>query len=359
VLFASLAAVHPAFSSAKETRALDTPINGPMALAIDNQGHLFVAAVDENTVRRIDLRRKTISTVAGNGKKCCYKDGMKATQVSLDFLRALAVDSSGNLFISEGAQVRKVDTRTGIISTVAGSGKSGDTTDGSPAVSASFQRIDGLAVGPHGNLFLADPTQDKIFKLDVTSGKVSRVAGSGKHGLDGDGGSALEASFRFIEGIAFDHDGNLIIADSENCRIRRVDHETGVINTIAVTGGPKQGCPLQPGIVGFVPTPSDLAVNAAGDVYVLEPAMNVGARLDAKSMTLSIVAGRGQRGFSGDGGPATEAQLSGPSGLAIDSNGDLFIADYGNQRVRRVDARTKVITTIAGNGFPHVVRSEM
>jgi sugar lactone lactonase YvrE len=182
------------------------------------------------------------------------------------------------------------------------------------------------------------------------------VAGSGVKGMSGDGGSALKATFRFIEAIALDPAGNLFIADSENCRIRRIDHQTNVISTVAITGH-SQVCPPRPGTNPLLPSPNDLAVGPDGSVYFVEPAMNVVMRLD-KSSSSSIVAGTGGIGFSGDGDLATEAELSSPSGLAIDSNGDFLVSDTRNNRIRKVDARTKAIATIAGNGFPHTIHSE-
>jgi sugar lactone lactonase YvrE len=175
-------------------------------------------------------------------------------------------------------------------------------------------------------------------------------------GMSGDGGSALNATFRFIGAIALDPAGNLFIADSENCRIRRVDHQTNVISTVAITGD-SQACPPQPGTNPLLRSPSDLAVGPDGSVYFVEPAVNVVRRLD-KASGSSIVAGTSGIGFSGDGALATEAELSSPSGIAIDSSGNLFVADTRNSRIRKLDARTKVITTIAGSGFPHTIHSE-
>lgn len=335
----------------EELSATRVSINGPSTLATDSHGHLFAIALMENKVRRIDLQEGTISTVAGNGKKCCYQNGAKPAEVSLDFPRSLAVDSQGNIYFAENGQIKRVDGHTGLISTVAGEGTSEDTSDGVSAVSAHFREIDGLAIGVNGNLFAADEHQDKIFKIDTVDGTVHRYAGSGKSGFAGDGGLAVDASFRFPDSIATDKLGNLIIADVENCRIRRVDRATGIIQTIAFTGGAEQGCPFEdnskPG-----PFPSDPVSDSAGNVYFLEGAMDLVFRIDAKTSAVTIVAGNGNRGFRGDNGPATGAELADPSGLAIDMDGNLYIAEFVNNRVRRVDAKTKIITTVAGNGLP-------
>lgn len=350
LFLAVLVLAESVFPQSKGPRATAWPIDGPVALALDGKGHLFVAAVDENRVYRVDLNRKSISIVAGNGKDCCFKDGMKASEVSLDDIGPLAVDSQGNLLIGEGTALRKVEALTGVITTIRTNAKLGSTT---------FQRVAALALNSDGDMFIADTYLGKVFKLGSTGGEVHDIAGNGKQGFSGDGGPAIDASFRFIDSIALDKDGNLLIADSENCRIRRVDRTSGVIGSIGVTGGPEQGCPPQPGTVGFLPTPADLVLAPSGDIFFLEPAMNVVMRLAPNSQTLSVVAGTGRQGFSGDGGLATKADLSGPSGLAIDTNGNLFISDYRNKRVRRVDARTKIINTIAGNGFPHTIHAEM
>jgi streptogramin lyase len=327
--------------------AKDTEIGNPCCLALDNAGHLYFDQIG-GAVRRLDLRTNTISNVSGTGKR--YKEGVNASEVSLTFPSELTVDTEGNLFVVEGDYIRRIDSQTGLISTVAGTGKFADTIDGAPALSASFLRMAALAVSPEGEMFIADDLQQKVFRVDGKDGRVHRVAGTGKKGFSGDGGPALDASFLFIESIVMDKAGNLIIADSDNCRIRRVDHLSGVINTIAVTGGLEQGCPPPRGSNPAIPSPYDLALSSDGDVYFVEPAMNVVERLDGKSGALSTVAGTGANGFTGDGGLAADAELSSPSGLAIDSNGNLFVADWGNNWIRRVDASTKVITTVAGNG---------
>lgn len=339
--------------------AIDTAINGPSALATDNHGHLYVVEMNENRVLRVNLRDGRISTAAGNGKACCYKDGAEATQVSLDFLRALAVDSQGNIFIAESERIKRVDGNTGMISTVAGSEKNGDTIAGNVARSTQFREISGLAVDSDGNLFVADQRQGKIFKVDPTKGTVLDYAGTGKFGYGGDGGPATDATFSHANGLATDGRGNLVVADFENCAIRRVDKATGVIKTLGVAGGPGQNCGLRPDNSRPGALPSDPASDVAGNVYFVEGAVDFVMRIDAGTSAISALAGNGHRGFSGDTGPASKAELANPSGLAVDSEGNVFIAEYVNNRVRRVNAKTRVITTVAGNGLPHRIDLEM
>ena len=360
LLLGSVACLPPA-SYCQQTRAFETPIDGPSALAIDREGHLFVASLYENNVRRIDLATGTIETVAGNSKECCYSENSKATSVSLDSVWAIALNSAGDLFISEGTRVRKVDSRTGLISTVAGNGESGNTAGGLLATSTSFSQIGGLAVDADDNLFVSDKGQAKIFKIETATGPAGRaflVAGSDKLDFYGDGGPALNAGFSSVGSIVFDKNRNLIVADETDCRIRRIDHKTGIIDTVLVTE-PLTAClgeaknPLS-----LMPSPTDLTIDSQGNIVFAETAKNLIIRADVHSMMLSIVAGTGDRDFSGDNGPAVDAALSGPSGLAVDAAGNLYIGDIRNNRVRRVDAVTKMIKTIAGNGGPNIVHSE-
>lgn len=333
--------------SSKPTLATKTAINGPTSLALYKDAYLFVVELADYRARvlRIDLKNRTIMSVAGNGKDCCYKEGGRATQVAFRWINSIAVDSQGDLFIGDDKQVRRVDAASGLITTVAGNG--------------SFESVDGLAVDRAGNLFISDRIQGKIFEMDSVNGTISRVAGSGKLGFSGDGGSAVDASFRLPKSIALDSTGNIFVADSENCRIRRIDHTAGIIETVAQTGGVDQNCPPQPRRIPWQPSPSDPAVDSQGNIYFVQGSEDVVARIGPDPQRQTIVAGTGGRGFNGDGLPAKAAQLADPAGLAVDSQGNIFISEYVNNRIRRVDAKTGIITTVAGNGLPHRMDIEM
>lgn len=351
VLFGSALAPR-VFSLEEEAPAIEVALNGPSNLALEGDGHLFVVEMLENKVLRIDLRAGTITTVAGGGAKvCCDQGNLVATELQFDFIKSIAVDSAGNLFIGEFNRVFRVDSKTGLVSPFAGDGETGNTDSGSAAVSAHFWGIDGLAVDARDNLLITDPHQGRIFEVDAHTGAISTVAGKG-FGFAGDGGPAAEASFSFAESLALDKAQSILIADFGNCRIRRIDHATRIVQSIAVTDTPQDPCTKignsRPG-----PFPSDVAVDSRGNIYFVEGAMDIVERVDSTSGRMSVVAGTGERGFSGDGGLATQAMLSNPSGLAVDQEGNLFISEYLNNRIRRVDARTGIITTIAGNGLPH------
>jgi len=338
--------------------AIGSSINGPTALALDNNGHLFVIEEEEDRIDRIDLGDGTISVVAGYGRKpeqdCLHRDGIQATRACLQYPTSLAIDASGNLFIGEmSGYLREVNLGTGLISTVNESGHSGETVEGSFALSANFWSIDGLAIDADNDLFISDVRQGGIFKVNARTGVVTRIAGNGKQGFRGDGESALNASFHNAVTISLDNAGNLLIADSGNCRIRRVEHSTGIVRTVAVTGEVRQDGSCKAGNLELSPDPSHPAADSTGSVYFVEGAMDIVRRVDAQTFSLSTVVGTGAKGFHGDGGPAGQARLNNPSGLAVDRDGNLYISEFVNNRVRRVDARSKVITTIAGNGLPH------
>lgn len=345
----------------KLPRATQTSIDGPSSLALYKDTYLFAVELGDSHARvlRIDLKDRTIITVAGNGTDCCYKEGAPATQVGFDWINLIAVDSRGNLFIAADEKVRKVDAQSGLIVTVAGNGKGGDTVEGSPALSTSFKAVDGLAIDPAGNLLISDGNQGKIFRIDSVNGTISRVAGNGEYGFSGDGGLAVDASFRLSKSIALDSAGNIFVADVENCRVRRIDQATGIIDTIAQSGGIRENCPPQPEVIPWQLSPDDPVADAKGNVYFNEPSVGRVARADAAIDRPVIVAGTGEKGFSGIGGPATSAKLNNPSGLAVDPAGNLFIADFVNNRIFRVDAKTKIITIVAGNGLPHRFDAEL
>jgi sugar lactone lactonase YvrE len=170
---------------------------------------------------------------------------------------------------------------------------------------------------------------------------------------------ALNASFRFAQAISLDGAGNLLIADYGNCRIRRVEHSKGIVQTIAVTGKVNQNGACSAGNLEPGPYPSDAVADSMGNVYFVEGSMDIVNRLDAKTLSVSTVVGTGLKGYEGDGGPATQARLNNPSGLAIDRDGNLYISEFVSNRIRRVDARTKKITTVAGNGLPHRLDVQM
>ena len=295
----------------------------------------------------------TIETVAGTGTYGFSGDGGPATAAQLYNPFAVALDASGNLFIAdlENHRIRRVDAASGVITTVAGDGSIGFSGDGGLATEASFRFPRGVAVDAAGNLFIADTQNNRIRRVDAVSGVITTVAGNGGQGYSGDDVLATQASLNYPYGVAVDEGGNLFISDSSNWRIRRVDAVSGIITTVAGGDyhGPESG-DGGPATAWSLSYPDAVAFDAAGNLFVAEASRHSIRRVDAVSNVITTVAGTGSGGYSGDGGPATAACLYYPHGVAVDGAGNIFIADYGNNRVRRVDAASGVITTIAGTG---------
>ncbi|MFF8366677.1 RICIN domain-containing protein [Rhodococcus erythropolis] len=277
-----------------------------------------------------------ITTVAGTGDAGAAGDDGPAVVARLDRPYGLALDSTGTLYVSDhnNHQVRKVTT-DGRIRTVAGTGTPGSGGDQGPAVSAQLDSPREVAVDRAGNLYIADSENHRIRKV-TADGQIGTVAGTGTAGFSGDDGLAAAAELNCPYGVAVDSTGNLYIADTDNHRVRQVTPD-GQIRTIAGTGTPGFSGDGEPAAAAQLNSPYGVAVDGAGDLYITD-AENHRVRRVAGDGTISTVAGTGTDGFSGDGGPATSAQLNYPFGLAVDCVGALYIADYVNNRVRKVAA---------------------
>jgi len=285
----------------------------------------------------------TIYTVAGSGAPGFGGDNGPATSAALLFPTGVSVDSAGNLYIADtlNSRIRKVSE--GVITTVAGSGPpQGFSGDNGPATSAQLFQPAGVAVDSAGNLYIADYYNNRIRK--VSNGVITTVAGGGGSFFEfsGDNGPATSAELLYPRGVAVDSAGNLYIADTGNNRVRKVSN--GVITTVAGGGsslgdnGPATGAQLY--------DPSGVAVDPAGNLYIADAGNNRIRKVS--NGVITTVAGNGTQGFSGDNGPAASAQLYDPASVAVDSAGNLYIADVLNNRIRKVSSW--VITSIAGTG---------
>src|SRR5438552_2889415 len=288
-----------------------------------------------------------IKTVAGGGPN---NGPLPALSVAIDTI-PIALDPSGNYYIASFSQVFRVD-KNGQLSVYAGTGTSGYSGDGGPATAAALCDIRGIASDSSGNLFFGNECYNGVRRVDAVTHVITTVAGNGTSGFSGDGGPATAAELDGPIGVAVDGAGNLFIADEFNRRVRRVDAATQVITTVAGTstrgfsgdGGPATSAELD--------EPQDVTIDSAGNLFIADVGSSRIRRVDAATQVITTVAGSGGGGggFSGDGGLATSAFLDGPVQVAVDGAGNLFIADEFNGRVRRVDAATQIITTVAGNG---------
>jgi hypothetical protein len=323
----------------------------PYQLATDMAGNLYIADNGNNIVRKIDAKTGIISTVAGNASlgETYSGDGGPATSAGLYSPSVVAVDQAGNRFICDWGNglIRRVDAISGVITTVAGNylRRNSYFGDGGPATSAGLAYPDGIALDFAGNLYIADSLNVVIRKVDASTGIISTVAGNNSlqrnHG--GDGGPATNAGLWYPTSIALDAANNLYIVDSANLIVRKVDARTGYISTIA--GNPdNDGTEAYSGdggpatAAGFA-YPDAVAIDAAGNMYIVDAADNVVRKIDANTGLISTIAGKyayRSPGYSGDGGPATNARVFSPEGIAIGPGGAIYIADSDNNVVRKV-----------------------
>lgn len=325
--------------------ATDAALSSPTGVAVDAAGNLYIADDVNNRVRKV-TPDGTIATVAGNGSHSFFGtngDGGPATAAYLNGPSSVAVDESGNLYIAEAGHIRKVDSN-GAIWTLAGRGPTGFSGDGGPAVNASLSGSLGIAVDLHGNLYIADRGNHRVRKVD-TSGIISTVAGNGGTGSSGDGGPAGAAQLGSPSRVAVDSNGNIYIVDSQ--RLRKLSSD-GTINTVAGTGQAGFSGDGGPAVRGQLENPQGVALDRFGDVYIADTSRV--RRIDTAGV-ITTIAGSGTVRFYGDGGPATSAQLGWPDGIAVGGDGSIFIADSTNDLIRKIDI-DGIIHTIAGTGEP-------
>ena len=307
----------------------------PVRVAVDAAGNLYITDSANNRVRKV-TPGGTITTVAGTRQRGLSGDGGPATSAMLNYPSDAAVDAVGNLYIAEDSRIRKV-TPSGTITTVAGAGEGGYSGDGGRATSAQLAGPKGLAVDAAGNLYIADSGSNRIRKV-TPSGTITTVAGNGEAGrwqagFSGDGGPATSAMLDHPNGVAVDAAGNLYIAGGG--RVRRVT-PGGTITTVAGNGRPALGMGADggPATSTSLGTMTGMAVDAAGNLYIAQFEGYI--RKVTPGGTITTVVGGNGNGFSGDGGLASSAGLRGPSGVAVDVAGNLYIADKGNNRIRKV-----------------------
>jgi sugar lactone lactonase YvrE len=325
--------------------ATDAVLNDPTGIYIDNYGAIFVAERKQHRIRRIF--HGVISTVAGNGRSGFSGDGILASRARLSHPGGLVGDNSGNLFLADtlNHRIRRISS-DGTVTTVAGNGERGFVGDGGPAVEARLRSPTDVCLGSTGALYVADFENHRIRQIS-SDGTMTTVAGNGRAGFSGDGGPAIEASLNTPYGVEVDQQGNLYVADSKNHRIRKVSRD-GMITTVVGTG-----------IAGFsgdggmataaqLNSPQALFITLSNDMYINDE-HNHRIRKVAPSGIIETVAGNGKASYAGDGGRATQASLNDPEDVWVDTAGNLFITDGDNHRIRKVDTRG-IITTIAGGG---------
>jgi DNA-binding beta-propeller fold protein YncE len=288
----------------------------------------------------------SVRTVVGTGEPGCSE-----TEINDPFGIAMWANPDVLFFCEVGNQrIRWVDLTSGIVKDAAGSGERGYDGDGGRATDAAMSMPHELCFDPRGNIFVVERDSHAVRRIDRLKGSITTVAGTGEPGFAGDGGPGTEAQLRQPHSIAFDTNGDLLICDIGNHRVRRLNLTTGIIDTYAGTGdreptpdgAPIQGTPLN--------GPRTIVVGPDGSLYLALREGNAIYRLDPAAGRIEHLAGTGQQGYSGDGGPAREATLAGPKGLAYGPGGTLYVADTENHAIRAIDLSTRIISTVLGTG---------
>lgn len=323
-------------------QATAAPLAGPAQIAYDAAGNLYIADLNDSIIRKIDLAG-IVTTVAGTGEQGFAGDGGLATSALLDSPAGVAVDTAGNIYIADthNQRVRKVSG--GTITTIAGTGVTGFSGDGGPAASAQLSNPTALALDSSGNLYIADTDNHRIRRISGTT--ITTVAGNGEQAFSGDGAAATAAGIDSPNGVAVDAWGRIYIGDTHNQRVRVVD-ASGMISTLAGNGSKAYGGDGGVATGASLARPRGLSVDAQGNIYLAD-SDNHRIRLIANSGSITTVAGNGSQWFAGDGNPAVNAMLDTPRAPAAQAPGVFALSDTNNRLIRGVGL-DGVIYTIAG-----------
>jgi hypothetical protein len=290
-----------------------------------------------------------IQTVAGTGAAGYSGDGGPAQQATLREPFMCALDQAGHLFLAEAKNhvIRRIDRHTGTITTVAGTGEAGYSGESGPATKAQFNEPYSLAVDRNGDIYVVDRLNASIRKIDAATGIITTVAGTGQPGYSGDGGPGSRAQLREPNDCFLDGKGGLLIADIQDQRVRRLDLATGIITTFAGNGEKVRTGDGMPAAQASIFGARAVCMDRQGNTYIAEREGNGVRRVDPRGV-MSTLAGTGERGYTGDGGPAINADWGAPKAIRCDARDNIIVVDTENHALRRIDAATGIVTTIAG-----------
>ena len=315
----------------------------PFALAMDGSGNIYFAENGDSRIRKIDSSGN-MSTLAGTGVPGFGGDGSTAGTAQLNFPTGVAVDANGNVYIADSLNHRIRKVASGNINTVAGNGALSYSGDGGAGSAAQLNTPQTVALDANGNLYIADTANNVVRKV-AANGTITTLAGNGAAGFGGDGGNAASAQLNGPQGIAVDAGGNVYVSDTQNARVRKISG--GAITTVAGSGTAGFGGVGSAATSAQLTIPTGLAIDSAGALYIADFSNNRIRKVSGGN--IGTFAGNGLAGYTGDSGPAANAQLTTPLGVAVDTSGNVYIADTGNNAVRLVSGG--IISTVAGNGL--------
>ena len=313
-------------------------LNGPFDIAFDAAGNMYFSDTFNNRIRRVDARSGTIGTIAGNGDKGYAGDGGPATAAALAEPYGVVVDRAGNVYTADrlNSRVRRIDAASGEITTVAGTGEAGHSGDGGPAARAGLAEPNGLAFDTdERHLYIADVADHRVRIVDMSTGVIATFAGTGAGEHSGDGGPAAEASVFGARAVKLAADGTVYILERQGSSLRAVDPATGIIRTIAGTGARGFGGDGGPALAAVFDAPKEMALDRDGSIIIVDTENHAIRRIDRATGLVTTIVG-GHKGSDGDGGPATAAGLDRPHGAVVGPDGAIYIGDTNNHRIRKV-----------------------
>ena len=313
-------------------------LNGPFDVGFDPDGNLYFSDTFNHRIRRVDARTGNITTCAGSGEAGYSGDGGPATQARLNEPYGIAVDNAGNVHVADRHNhcVRRIDSASGVITTLAGNGTAGFGGDGGPAQQAGMVEPNGLALDPtQRRLFVADVADHRVRVVDLVPGTISTFAGTGEARHSGDGGPADRAGVFGARAVKVAPDGTVYILERQGSTLRAVDPATGIFNTVAGTGARGYSGDGGPAKDAVFDAPKEFTLDPGGDILIVDTENHAIRRIYAASGIVETIAG-GRKGPEGDGGPATAAGLGRPHGAVVGPDGAIYIGDTENHRIRKL-----------------------
>jgi DNA-binding beta-propeller fold protein YncE len=321
--------------------AVAAQLNGPFDIGFDLAGNLYFSDTFNHRIRHIDGRSGVITTVAGSGAAGHAGDGGPATAAAFNEPYGIAVDRNANIYVADRHNhcVRRIDAANGIVTTFAGNGRSGYSGDGGPATEAGLVEPNGLGFDPEQRrLFIADVADHRVRVVDLMSGRIATFAGTGEAAHTGDRGPAAAAGVFGARAVKVAPDGTVYILERQGSTLRRVDPQTGIIATVAGTGARGYAGDGGPAREAVFDAPKEFALAPGGDIMIVDTESHAIRCIAAATGTVETIAG-GRKGPEGDGGPATEAGLGRPHGAAVGPDSAIYIGDTENHRIRKLTRR--------------------